>query len=207
MNIRRLTSRNALLGTAVLAVSGAMLGFAFAMVPLFSLICTTLGIGGTTQRATAAPTEISDIPMTIRLDANTDKQLPWLFQPVEKSVALKLGETKTIFYRASNTSDHAITGTATFNVTPEKIGRYFNKLDCFCFQEQTLQPGQSADMGVTFFIDPALVKDSTTDEVRTITLSYTFYKSLKGLPASDRSAAADDTKVRLAPHSGPASIN
>ena len=207
MSKRTLSSRNAILGTAVLAVSGAMLGFAFAMVPLFSIVCTKLGLDGTTQRATAAPLEVTDVPMTVRFDANTDKRLPWTFQPVEKSVSIKLGETKTIFYRATNTSDQAITGRATYNVTPEKVGQYFNKIACFCFEDQTLQPGQSVDMGVTFFIDPALVKDSTTDEVRTITLSYTFYKSLKDVPADENAALADTTKITLAPLSGPASVN
>lgn len=207
MNKRKLTSRNALVGTAILAVSGVMVGFAFASAPLFSIICAKLGLGGTTQRATVAPSEISNIPMTVRLDANTDKRLPWTFHSLEKSVALNLGETKTVFYRATNDSDHPITGTATFNVTPEKVGRYFNKIDCFCFEEQTLQPGESADMGVTFFVDPALVKDSTTDEVRTITLSYTFYKSLKDLPADNSAVSADNPKVTLAPPTGPASVN
>jgi len=210
MEKRTLTSRNALLGTAVLAVSGVMLGFAFAMVPLYSIICEKLGLDGVPRRATVAAANIADVPMTVRFDANTDKDLHWKFQPVDKSVGLMLGETKTVFYRATNTSDHAITGTATFNVTPEKIGQYFNKLECFCFEKQTLQPGESVDMGVTFFIDPALVKDATTDEVRTITLSYTFFKAMDGQP--DANAAVEDdnatsTKIKLAPVSGTAPVN
>ena len=210
MDKRKLNSRNALLGTAILAVSGVMLGFAFAMVPLYSIICQKLGLDGTPLRATEAPANTANVPMTVRFDANTDKELPWKFQPVEKSVTLMLGETKTIFYRATNTSDKAITGTATFNVTPEKIGQYFNKMECFCFSKQTLQPGQTVDMGVTFFIDPALVKDATTEEVRTITLSYTFFKSMDGQP--DVNAAVEDdqassTKLKLAPVSGTASVN
>ena len=207
MDKRNLNRRNAILGTAALSVSGLMLGFAFAMVPLFSIICTKLGLDGTIQRATEAPKSVTNIPMTVRFDANVDKGLPWKFAPVRKSVGLNLGETKTIFYRATNTSDRAVTGTASFNVTPEKTGQYFNKLECFCFQEQTLQPGQSVDMGVTFFIDPALVKNSTTDEVRTITLSYTFYKSMNGQPASANPASEINTKVTLAPATATASVN
>ena len=206
MDKRKLKRRNTLIGSAAAAASVAMLGFAFASVPLFKIVCVKLGLDGTTQRAYAAPTEITDIPITVRFDANTDKELPWHFQPMQKSVELKLGETKTIRYSATNTSDRATTGTASFNVTPEKIGQYFNKLECFCFQEQTLQPGQSVEMAVTFFVDPTLVKDFTTEEVRTITLSYTFYRSVDGLPANG-SAAADTVKLTAAPGFGTASVN
>ena len=199
MNNKKLSRRNAILGTATLAVAGVMVGFAFAMAPVYSLICQKLGWEGTTQRADAAPGEVLDVPMTVRLDANIDKALPWTFKPVDRSVTLKLGETKTVFFRAVNTSDRALTGTAVFNVTPEKAGVYFNKIQCFCFEDQTLEPGQSVDMGVTFFVDPAIVKNSTTDEVRTITLSYTFYNKSKPLPV-DQSAA-------LAPAAGSASVN
>lgn len=207
MDKQQLSRRNTLVGTTVLAVAGLMVGFAFASSPLFSIICAKLGLGGATQRAASASSEITDVPMTVRLDANIDKNLPWRFQPLEKSVGLTLGETKTIRYKATNTSDHATTGTATFNVTPDKIGQYFNKIECFCFQEQTLQPGESVEMGVTFFIDPALAKNTNTDEVRTITLSYTFFKSANGLPRNDSAASADTVKIPLAPVSGTASVN
>jgi cytochrome c oxidase assembly protein subunit 11 len=210
MDKRKLTNRNALLGTAVLAVSGVMLGFAFAMVPLYSIICEKLGLDGTPRRATVASAEISDVPMTVRFDANAEKDLHWDFQPLDKSVSVLLGETKTVFYRATNTSDRAVTGTATFNVTPEKTGQYFNKLQCFCFERQTLQPGESVDMGVTFFVDPALAKNPTSNEVRTITLSYTFFKAMDdGQP--DAAASAETTDVTspfsLAPISAPAPVN
>ncbi len=194
-----------------MAVSGLMLGFAFAMVPLFKIVCVKLGLDGTTQRATVAPTEITNIPITVRFDSNVDKQLPWQFVPDQKSVDLKLGETATVFYKATNTSDHPTSGTASFNVTPEKIGQYFNKLACFCFTEQTLKPGESMEMGVTFFVDPAMVKDKLTDEVRTITLSYTFFPSQGFFPKDGQPTASNNadttTQIKLTPVSGPAPVN
>jgi cytochrome c oxidase assembly protein subunit 11 len=211
MDQRKLKRRNLMLGASVIGVAGLMVGFAFAAVPLYRVVCEKLGWDGTPQRAAEASKNVTDIPVTVRFDANIEKALPWKFQPMEKSVTLKLGETKTVFYRATNTSDRPATGTATFNVTPDKTGQYFNKLECFCFQEQTLQPGQSVDMGVTFFVDPKMATDVNTEEVRTITLSYTFFKSMNGAPQSigdkDSAAAANKVKLTAAPASGAASVN
>jgi cytochrome c oxidase assembly protein subunit 11 len=181
-----------------------MVGFAFASVPLYRLVCRGLGIGGATQVAQSAPRTVSDVPLTVRFDANIDKQLPWDFKPSQKTVSLTAGETVTIHYHARNLSDHVTVGTATFNVTPEKIGKYFNKIACFCFQEQTLAPGQEAEMAVQFFIDPAMLQDTTTEEVRTVTLSYTFFRSMNGLPIEDDAAVQAPTKLSMAPASAKA---
>ena len=184
-NLRR---RNLATAAIAFVVVAGMVGGAFASVPLYRIVCKRLGIGGTTQVATRAPSDVSDVDITVRFDANIDKELPWEFKPNQKSVTLKLGESKTITYHVRNLAKYPTTGTAEFNVTPDKIGQYFNKLACFCFQEQKLAPGQEADLAVTFFVDPAMIKDSTADEVRTITLSYTFFRSKDGLPIDDQAA-------------------
>jgi cytochrome c oxidase assembly protein subunit 11 len=172
--------------TAIIAVTvvAGMVGLAFGSAPLYRLVCKQLGIGGTTQVATEAPKAISQEPVTVRFDSNTDPQLPWEFKPEQKSVTLKFGETATIKYRAKNLSDRTIVGTATFNVTPEKVGIYFNKLACFCFQETTLKPGEEVELPVTFFVDPDLLQDEYANEVRTLTLSYTFFPSLNTVAAA-----------------------
>lgn len=202
-----LKRRNIRTGITTIVVAAGMMVFAFAAAPLYSIVCAKLGWEGTPKRAVEASTNVVDIPITVRFDANIDKALPWKFAPVEKSVRVKLGETKTVFYRATNTSDQAMVGTATFNVTPEKIGQYYNKVACFCFQEQVLQPGQTAELGVTFFVDPAMAQNATTEEVRTITLSYTFFKSADGLPQTDSAAAEASVKLTAEPLKTAAKVN
>jgi cytochrome c oxidase assembly protein subunit 11 len=178
--------------TVVLLVSVvvAMVGLAFASVPLYRLFCQATGFGGTTQRAAAAPAQVASTIVTVRFDAETAPDLPWEFHPLTAAVQLHPGEQREVFYRAKNRSAAAVTGTATYNVTPAKSGIYFDKLQCFCFSEQRLGPGESRDMGVTFFVDPDLVKDPGTRDVRTITLSYTMFRKPDSDNPSKPSAAA-----------------
>jgi cytochrome c oxidase assembly protein subunit 11 len=176
------------------AVAVAMLGLAYAAVPLYRMFCEATGFAGTTQRVTAASNTILDRVMRIRFDANISGGLPWSFEPVERTVDVKLGENTLAFFRATNRSDRPIVGSATFNVTPEVAGAYFNKVQCFCFTEQQLEPGQSVELPVSFYIDPAIVKDWDASRTSEITLSYTFYPVAK-----PKSAAAALQAARPAP--------
>jgi cytochrome c oxidase assembly protein subunit 11 len=161
---------------SVLIVS-CMVALTAAAVPLYQLFCQVTGFGGTTTTAVAAPGAADDAPLvTVRFNADTARGMPWDFKPMQLEVTARLGEQITVFYEASNPTDHPVAGTSTYNVTPQKVGAYFAKIDCFCFTEQVLQPGQSVAMPVTFFVDPELVIDPVTQEVRTITLSYTFFE-------------------------------
>jgi cytochrome c oxidase assembly protein subunit 11 len=173
---KALEARRNLRVAALCAVVGfAMVGLAFASVPLYRLFCQVTGFGGTTQRAERPSTETLDRRIAIRFDANVGPGLSWDFQPVVPTMEVRIGENALAFYRATNRSDRAVVGTATFNVTPDQVGAYFNKIACFCFTEQRLEPGQSVEMPVSFFIDPAIVKDLDGRHVRNITLSYTFF--------------------------------
>ena len=165
-------------------------GLAYASVPLYEIFCRVTGYGGTTQVAAIESDQVIDRVMKIRFDSNVNPALGWAFDPVLKSMELKVGENALAFYQAENQSDETIVGTATFNVTPDKAGLFFNKVDCFCFTEQVLQPGQKVDMPVTFFIDPSIVEDPNLDDVTTITLSYTFFRS------QDQSAAKRIVQAR-----------
>ena len=160
---------------ACLGIVVAMGGLAYASVPLYRLFCQVTGYGGTTQRAERAPAEILERTITVRFDANVQGGLAWRFEPLDKPMAIKIGDTGLATYRATNTGSEPVIGTATYNVVPDQAGAYFNKLQCFCFTEQRLEPGQSMDMAVQFFVDPAIVKDPDASKIRDITLSYTFY--------------------------------
>ena len=161
------------------SVVGLMVGMAYASVPLYKLFCQVTGYGGTTQVSNDAATHIvAGHPITVRFDANVNRALDWKFVPVDRPVTLNPGEEVVINYRATNIGPSASTGTSTFNVTPAKAGAYFMKIDCFCFQEQTLQPGEMVDMPVRFFIDPEIVADKHVVDVKDITLSYTFFPAL-----------------------------
>lgn len=185
---------------ALLALSGAvaMLGLAFASVPLYRLFCQVTGFGGTPLRAERAPDNAAERTIVVRFNADIDTALPWQFRPVQREIRVKLGEDTLAFYQAINRSGEAATGNAMFNVTPDKAGQYFNKIDCFCFKEQTLAPGQSADMPVNFFVDPALMKDVNMDDVKTITLSYTFFRA-KDQPKDQKSQPTRTSAAPQAP--------
>ncbi|HEY7809377.1 MAG TPA: cytochrome c oxidase assembly protein [Allosphingosinicella sp.] len=162
-------------GLAALLVL-AMVGLAFASVPLYRLFCQVTGFDGTTMRAKGdAPGGIAGKNVGVRFDANTSPALPWHFKPEQAVKKVRIGERYMAFYLAKNLSDKPVTGSATFNVTPVWAGKYFNKIQCFCFNEQTLQPGEEARMPVVFFVDPKIVDDPDAAGVSEITLSYTFY--------------------------------
>jgi cytochrome c oxidase assembly protein subunit 11 len=174
---RRASGRNLGTGLMLAGLVAGMVGLAFASVPLYRLFCQVTGYGGTTQVAEEAPGAVGERVITVRFNADVDPDLPWRFQPVARAVEVRVGEQGLAFYRAFNESDRPVSGTAVFNVTPQKAGAYFNKVACFCFDEQRLEPGQTVDMGVSFFIDPAILDDRNLDEVKTVTLSYTFFRS------------------------------
>ena len=152
-----------------------MIGLAYASVPLYRLFCQVTGFAGTPQRVDKPSTEILDRRITVRFDANVGPGIAWDFQAVVPTMEVRIGENMLAFYRVTNRSDHAVVGTATFNVTPDQVGSFFNKVQCFCFTEQRLEPGETVEMPVSFFIDPAIVKDVDGAGVRNITLSYTFF--------------------------------
>lgn len=160
---------------AVLAlVVAGMVGAAYAAVPLYELFCQATGFGGTTQVATANPKGVIDRKMTVRFDSNISGDLPWTVVPA-KPITDQIGAVDTVTYLATNLTSKPITGQAIFNVTPEAAGIYFNKIECFCFTEQTLQPGETAEMPIVFFVDPDIAENDDLRTVREITLSYTFY--------------------------------
>jgi len=156
------------------AIGLLMLGLAFAAVPIYRAFCQATGFGGTPERATHAPGPVAG-QIGVRFDANVHPGLPWRFEPEQNRIRIQPGAQTKIFYRAQNLSARAIVAQAVYNVSPDSVGKYFKKIQCFCFSEQTLQPGQKVDMPVVFFVDPAIKKDPDTKDIDEITLSYTFY--------------------------------
>jgi cytochrome c oxidase assembly protein subunit 11 len=164
---------------AVAAACGAfvavMVGMSYAAVPLYGWFCRTTGFAGTPILAHAAPLEVSDRQITVRFDANIGAGLPWRFEPERTSIDVRLGEVVTVYYIVTNLAARETAGQAAYNVAPTTIGGYFDKINCFCFTEQHLAPGERREMAVVFYVDPELAKDSNQDDLNTITLSYTFY--------------------------------
>ncbi len=157
------------------AFAAGMVGMAYAAVPLYDWFCRATGFGGTTQVAIVAPAQVSDRTVTVRFDANVAPGLPWAFQPARNSVRARLGEVITVDYTVTNRSARETLGMASYNVTPLNIGAYFHKINCFCFTDQRLKPGERREMAVVFYVDPALAKAPDGADVDTITLSYSFF--------------------------------
>ena len=169
--------RHQFVALSLVGLVAAMVGLSFAAVPLYRAFCQATGYGGLPQRAERAPGPVLDRTVRIRFDGNVNGALPWSFTPVQQTMDVKIGETALAFFKATNRADVQVTGQAVFNVAPELAGRYFTKIECFCFKRQTLQAGQSVEMPVTFFVDPKMVDDEDTKDISEITLSYTFYRS------------------------------
>jgi cytochrome c oxidase assembly protein subunit 11 len=172
---RRARRRDFLVAFACGGLVAVMIGLSFAAVPLYSWFCRTTGFGGTTQVAKSAPTQMSDRTITVRFDSNVAAGLPWSFEPERRTVNVKLGEVVTIYYKVTNESARTTVGQAGYNVSPPTVGIFFEKINCFCFTQQTMKAGEKRDMAVVFYVDPKLAKDSELHDLNDITLSYTFY--------------------------------
>ena len=187
---------NRVVAAVCLAFFGGMVGAAYASVPLYKLFCQVTGYGGTTQRVEQYSDKVLDRTITVRFDANTSGGLPWDFEPVKRDVTMKIGETVEAKFRVDQPVRHGRpSGRATFNVTPEMAGAYFNKVECFCFTDTTLKPGETLDMPVVFYVDPAIVDVPELKDIRTITLSYTFFPidGEKPVAAADKPAVSKGT--------------
>lgn len=169
--------KRGLVALVLAGVVAGMVGLSFAAVPLYRMFCQATGFGGVPQVAEVAPDTILERTIKIRFDTNVDQDLPWDFKAEQRSVDVRIGESALVFFKAHNATDKPVSGTAGFNVAPEIAGRYFTKIECFCFKQQTLAAGQSIEMPVTFFVDPKIVEDESTKNIEEITLSYTFYRS------------------------------
>jgi cytochrome c oxidase assembly protein subunit 11 len=166
---------NRVVAGVCLAVFAGMVGMAYASVPLYRVFCQMTGYGGTTRRVEQYSDKILDRTITVRFDANVSGGLPWVFEPVQRDVTMRIGETTKIGYRATNLFETPTNGRASFNVTPETAGAYFNKVECFCFTDTKLKPGETVEMPVVFYVDPDIVNVPELKDLKTITLSYTFF--------------------------------
>ncbi len=189
---------NTRLAVALAAVCGVMVGASFAAVPFYSWFCKVTGYGGTPSRASTDAPDILDREVTVRFDANTSPGMPWEFRPMQRTMTLRLGETGLAFYEAHNPTDEVVAGQAGYNVVPYEIGVYFDKIACFCFELQVLQPHERVEMPVSFYVDPAMLDDIESRGITEITLSYTMFRtelpeaSLRAAPGRTRLAAAPD---------------
>jgi cytochrome c oxidase assembly protein subunit 11 len=171
----RTSRRDLLVAFACGGFVAVMVGVSYAAVPIYSWFCRTTGFGGTTQVATSAPAQISNRKVTVRFDSNVASGLPWRFEPEVRTIDVRLGEVVTVYYAVTNESARRTVGQAGYNVSPPTVGIYFEKINCFCFTQQALKPGEKRDMAVVFYVDPKLAQDAEQNDLTTITLSYTFY--------------------------------
>jgi len=172
-----------------LGVAVGMVGLAYASVPLYDLFCKVTGFDGTPVVRSSNASEVADRTIAVRFDANVSPSLNWTFSPEKPEVTVKLGETTTVYYKVTNTGDKPATGIATYNVQPDLAGTYFSKLECFCFTEQTLQPGETLESAVVFYVDPRLAQDSDVKDLTSITLSYTYFPSKAGKPVAEATSS------------------
>jgi len=172
-----------------LGVAVGMVGLAYASVPLYDLFCKVTGFNGTPVVRDSNASEVTDRAISVRFDSNVAPGLSWSFSPEKPEVTVKLGETTTVYYKVTNTGDKPATGIATYNVQPDLAGTYFSKLECFCFTEQTLQPGETLESAVVFYVDPRLAQDSDVKDISSITLSYTYFPSKAGKPVAEATSS------------------
>jgi cytochrome c oxidase assembly protein subunit 11 len=200
---KRIAVRNRRTAIAAFTVVAGMVGVSFAAVPLYDLFCRVTGFNGTPMIGGLPAPGASDFVVTVRFNANTQPNLPWRFEPTQPSVELRAGEEAMGFYQARNLSASPVTGISTYNVTPEVVGKYFHKTACFCFEEQTLTPGQQVDMPLTFWVDPQIATDPNTRGIRTITVNYTFFRSLND---AERAGALANAGPHVGRGAAPAAV-
>ncbi len=188
--------RNNAVAVGLTAVVAGMVGLSFASVPLYRMFCAYTGFGGTPQIGGGQSASVSTKSITVRFNADTNPNLPWSFTPAQRQVTLPMGAEQVAFYTARNEASTPVTGVALYNVTPESVGKYFHKTACFCFNEQTLAANQQMQFPLSFWVDPAIAKDPNTADVKVITLSYTFFRSLTD-------AARTGALANAGPHVGP----
>ncbi len=179
----------------LVGVVAVMVSLSFAAIPLYNMFCNVTGFAGTTSVAEKPSSTISDKTIIVRFDASKDRGMPWDFKPMQREMTIRLGETGLAFFEAYNPTDRTIGGTASYNVTPDKAGGYFTKIQCFCFTEQVLKPGERAEMPVTFYVDPDILNDAEGSHIEVITLSYTFHET----PLPESAASLDPPATVLAP--------
>jgi len=192
---KRALRRDVLVAAACGAFVALMVGAAYASVPLYSWFCKTTGFGGTTQVSEQAPDHVLGRMLTIRFDSNVTPGLPWKFEPEQNEINVRIGEVATVHYKVVNQAAREITALASYNVSPPQVGSYFNKINCFCFTEQRLKAGETRELTVVFYVDPAIAQDRDQNDLNTITLSYTFYRQRE--PAPPLAEAPDTNSSKL----------